>query len=67
MKIRPLSLIEVLQPRAFGNTPERTRVTRTIVQPEIDAFEQMEATGNQGKSALAGRRPIELGTPAPAI
>lgn len=60
MKIRPLSLIEVLQPQAFCNTPERARVTRTIVQPEIDAFEEMEAGGNPGKSALAGRRPPEM-------
>jgi hypothetical protein len=60
MKIRPLSLIEVLQPRAFCNTPERARVTRTIVQPEIDAFEQMEAGSPQGKSALGGRRPTDI-------
>lgn len=43
MNRRRLTLIEVLQPRAFGATPERARVTRTILQPEIDAFEQMEA------------------------
>lgn len=60
MKIRPLSLIEVLQPRAFGNTPERARVTRTIVQPEVDAFEQMEAGSLQDKSALDGRRPTDI-------
>jgi hypothetical protein len=62
MKIRPLSLIEVLQPQAFCNTPERARVTRTIVQPEVDAFEQMEANGNQAKSALGGRRPADIGS-----
>jgi hypothetical protein len=56
MKIRSLSLIEVLQPQAFRNTPERARVTRTIVQPEIDSFEQKEAADAQEKSALAGRR-----------
>lgn len=55
MKIKPLSLIEVLQPRAFCNTPERARVTRTIVQPEVDAFEQMEAASPQGKSEPGGR------------
>lgn len=60
MKIRPLSLIEILQPRAFCNTPERARVTRTIVQPEIDAFEQMEAGSGQGKLSLAGRRPTDI-------
>lgn len=43
MNHRRLTLIEVLQPRSFQITPERSRVTRTIVQPEIDAFEQKEA------------------------
>lgn len=62
MKIRPLSLIEILQPRAFCNTPERARVTRTIVQPEIDAFEQVEAGNGQGKVALAGHRPTDIGS-----
>ncbi len=51
MNRRPLSLIEVLQPQCFKATPERSRVTRTIVQPEIDTFEQQEAQ----KSALAAR------------
>jgi hypothetical protein len=52
MNRRPLSLIEVLQPQCFKATPERSRVTRTIVQPEIDTFEQQEAQ----KSAQAARR-----------
>jgi len=57
MNHRRLTLIEVLQPQAFGITPERARVTRTILQPEVDAFEQMEAqTAAQEKSALAGRQ-----------
>lgn len=57
MNRRPLSLIEVLQPRRFQGTPERSRVTRTIVQPEIDAFEQREAlTADKKNSALARRR-----------
>lgn len=37
-----LSLIDILQPRSYAATPERSKVTRTIVQPEIDAFEEME-------------------------
>jgi hypothetical protein len=62
MNRRRLTLIEVLQPQCFNATPERSRVTRTIVQPEIDAFEQMEAqvspvAAGAEKSALAGRRP----------
>lgn len=60
MQRRRLSLIEVLQPRSFRDTPERTRVTRTIVQPEIDAFEQLEAAG-KGKAARTSR-----GATAPA-
>lgn len=62
MKHRPITLIEVLQPRAFQTTPERARVTRTITQPEIDAFEQMEASAAQAKSALGGRRAAKLGS-----
>jgi len=57
MNRRRLTLIEVLQPQSFKTTPERSRVTRTIVQPEIDTFEEKEAkTGDVEKSALAGRR-----------
>jgi hypothetical protein len=57
MNRRRLTLIEVLQPQSFKTTPERSRVTRTIVQPEIDTFEERESkTGGVEKSALAGRR-----------
>lgn len=56
MNRRRLTLIEVLEPQCFKTTPERSRVTRTIVQPEIDAFEQMEErAGATEKSALAKR------------
>lgn len=58
MNRRRLTLIEVLQPRRFQGTPERSRVTRTIVQPEIDAFEEQEARIAE-KSTLAGRRTAE--------
>lgn len=57
MNRRRLTLIEVLEPQCFKTNPERSRVTRTIVQPEIDAFEQMEEqAGSTEKSALARRR-----------
>lgn len=56
MKHRPITLIEVLQPRAFQNTPERVRATRTIIQPEVDSFELHEAQALQGKPAQAGRQ-----------
>lgn len=55
MNRRRLTLIEVLEPRRFQGTPERSRVTRTILQPEVDAFEQREAQMAAKKSALAGR------------
>ncbi|MDI6748567.1 MAG: hypothetical protein QMD73_00130 [Rhodocyclaceae bacterium] len=48
-----ISLIDVLQPRQFKVTPERSKVTRTIIQPEIDAFEEQEALLAAQKSALA--------------
>ncbi|MDP1605555.1 MAG: hypothetical protein Q8L93_02750 [Rhodocyclaceae bacterium] len=56
MNTRRLTLIEVLQPQCFKTTPERSRVTRTVVQPEIDSFEQMEAQ--------AGRRSDTAPPPA---
>lgn len=60
MNRRSISLIEVLQPRAFQPTPERARATRTIMQPEIDSFEQMETQATtKGKSGLAGRQAIQ--------
>ncbi len=64
MNRRRLTLIEVLQPQCFNNTPERSRVTRTIVQPEIDSFEQMEAqaTNADQKSSSAVRQSDTLGT-----
>lgn len=62
---RRLTLIEVLQPRCFQATPERTRVTRTIVQPEVDSFEEMEEqTRSMENSALAGRRSGSIPSPA---
>jgi hypothetical protein len=68
MNHRRLTLIDVLQPQAFGITPERARVTRTIVQPEVDAFEQMEAqTATQEKSALAGRQVAPVLQPQVAL
>lgn len=61
MNRRSISLIEVLQPRSFQATPERAQATRTIVQPEIDTFEQTEAqAAGKGKSALAGRQAAQL-------
>ncbi len=66
MNRRQMTLIEVLQPRSFQITPERSRVTRTIVQPEVDAFEQQEALAAAQQSALAAvfneRRPVEPAT-----
>ena len=56
MKHRPTTLIEVLQPLAFQNTPERARATRTIIQPEIDSFEMGEAQATQGKPLNGGRQ-----------
>ncbi|MCX7896423.1 MAG: hypothetical protein N2441_00930 [Rhodocyclaceae bacterium] len=56
MNRRPLSLIEILQPTILPPTPERARVTRTIVQPEIDAFEEMEAALAKAKTAQPPRQ-----------
>lgn len=61
MQHRRLTLIEVLQPQSFQITPERARVTRTIVQPDIDAFEQIEAQPSaNGHPAPAGRQRVKM-------
>ncbi len=52
-----ISLLDILQPRQFKTTPERLKVTRTIIQPEIDAFEAQEAQLAAQNSALANRHP----------
>jgi hypothetical protein len=51
MNTRQPTLIEVLFPRCFPTNPVRTKVTRTILQPEIDQFEKAEA------AAMAGHGP----------
>jgi len=57
MNRRSVSLIEILQPKYFQLTPERARATRTVMQPEVDSFELMEAQAvGHGKSVLAGRQ-----------
>ena len=40
MNRRRLTLIEVLEPQSFKATPERSRVTRTIVQPEVNSLKK---------------------------
>lgn len=56
MTVRQPTLIDILQPRRFAAHPARTKVTRTIVQPEIDEFERSLAkAGNGGKSPAAAR------------
>jgi len=53
-----ISLLDILQPRQFKTTPERSKVTRTIIQPEIDTFEAQEALQAAApKTALEKRRP----------
>ena len=37
------SLIEILYPHRFPSHPKREEATRTILQPEIDRFEQAES------------------------
>ena len=43
MNKRQPSLISILQPPRFETNELRARVTRTVLQPEIDKFEQREA------------------------
>ena len=48
MNSRLPSLSEVLYPRCFPSNPKRAEATRTILQPEIDRFEQEEAASTLG-------------------
>ena len=48
MNARQPSLIEVLYPRSFPSDPRRTKATRTVLQPEIDRFEQAEGVAKAG-------------------
>lgn len=36
---RPPTLMDILQPRQFPNNSKRAEATRTVLQPDIDAFE----------------------------
>jgi hypothetical protein len=56
MNRHSISLLDILQPRQFKMTPERSKVTRTIIQPEIDVFEEQEARLAAQKSALSTRQ-----------
>lgn len=60
MNYRRLTLIEVLQPQCFQATPERARVTRTIVQPEIDIFEQKEELARETEKSPLMPRPASV-------
>jgi hypothetical protein len=53
---RQLTLIEVLQPQSYGSNPARSRVTRTILQPEFDAFDEREAEVPPPKKSAPARR-----------
>ena len=55
MNTRQPTLIEVLQPRKVTANPKRTAVTRTILQPEVDEFERLEALA--AKAARSGSGP----------
>jgi len=59
MNTRHPTLIEILQPRSVPANPKRTAVTRTILQPEIDEFERLEALA--AKAAPAPARPGAAG------
>ena len=56
MNTRRATLLEVLYPRCFTSNPKRAEATKTIIQPDTDAFEQAEAAlleGCQSESSAA--------------
>jgi hypothetical protein len=60
MNTRQPTLIEILQPRQVPANPKRTAVTRTILQPELDEFERLEALA--AKSARVSERTAQSTT-----
>lgn len=63
MATRRLTLIEILHPPSFASNPKRTEATRTIIQPEIDAFESAETRlpeRGKNRNALALASPPNL-------
>jgi len=42
MNTRRVTLLEVLFPRCVKSNALRAKVTKTVIQPDIDAFEQAE-------------------------
>lgn len=59
MNRRGVSLIEILQPPRYQITPERARVTRTIIQPEIDSFEAEEARSRSQQATPPRARVVD--------
>jgi len=56
MNARHPTLIEILQPRRYDANPARAKVTRTILQPEIDEFEKnLAATDGAGAAKSPAR------------
>lgn len=55
MTNRQPTLLEVLHPNCFKEHPLRARVTRTVRQPDIDKFEEMEAQNQTKRRAVPQR------------
>lgn len=62
MKCRQPTMIDVLQPRRVKANAARTKVTRTIRQPELDEFERRAVA----EAAHTGRRHPRSGAAAKA-
>lgn len=61
MNHRSATLMEVLNPRRFRRNARRDQVTRTVIQPEVDRFEQAQDDGNATAACSGVARPIEAG------
>jgi hypothetical protein len=65
MNARQPTLIEILRPQRFTPNPARTKVTRTVLQPDVDEFERFAANdeapdGGKGSSrSVSPRRGAE--------
>ena len=62
MNARHPTLIDILRPRHFAGNAARAKVTRTILQPEVDEFEQKLAAGDGTSAAKRSARPTRRTT-----
>jgi hypothetical protein len=62
MATTPPTLTEVLYARSYASNPKRAEVTRTIIQPDIDAVEQAELAATDAGKIKKASKPVSGNT-----